>query len=324
MSNRARSAPANPVLLALVGSACISSSAVLVSLADQPPGTTGFYRCALALPGLALLSGAEGRRLGRRSPNRRVAAALAGAFLGFDLVLWAHAIYDVGAGVATVLGNLQVVFVAALAWLVMRERPGRNFVLALPVVVGGVVLVSGLGAPSPAGTHPLAGALYGVATSISYSVFLLLLRRAASGLAHVAGPMLDATAGAAAAALVLGLALGEMRFGAPLAALGWLATLSLVSQTVGWLFITSALPRLPAAVSALLLLIQPAGSLVLAAAVLGQRPSGLQVLGAVLVCSGVAVAALRTSGRQRPVPAAARPGGDLGTVPSLLGEEAAG
>ena len=44
----------------------------------------------------------------------------AGLFLAIDLVLWNHAISDVGAGVATVIGNLQVLFVAVFAWLVLR------------------------------------------------------------------------------------------------------------------------------------------------------------------------------------------------------------
>lgn len=289
------SPPANrfpaPVVLALVGSACTSSSAIVVRLAGQAAGTTGFYRCALALPGLALLAGLERRRLGGRRGRARLAAAGAGAFLGIDLVLWTHSIYDVGAGVATVLGNLQVLFVAAIAWLVMREKPHRDMLVALPVVAVGVVLVGGLAGGAASGDRPLAGVSFGVATSLSYALFIILLRRTAGNSRHVAGVLLDATVGSALSALVLGTALGEMSFAPPLHALGWLAVLALTSQTVGWLLITSALPRLPAAVSALLLLFQPACSLLLAALVLGEVPGGLQVLGAVLVCCGVLVGA---------------------------------
>lgn len=67
--------------------------------------------------------------------------------------------------------------------------------------------------------------------------------------------------------------------------------LALTSQTLGWLLITSSLARLPAALSSLLLLFQPAASLVLAAIVLSQRPTPLQLVGAVLVCGGVVMAA---------------------------------
>jgi drug/metabolite transporter (DMT)-like permease len=124
-----------------------------------------------------------------------------------------------------------------------------------------------------------------------------MLRANTKELPHVAGPLADATGGAALASLVFGLALGQMRFSVPLHALGWLVVLALTSQTLGWLLITSALPHLPAAVSSLLLLFQPAASLVLAAIVLSERPTPLQLLGAALVCGGVLLASLsRTPG----------------------------
>ena len=75
------------------------------------------------------------------------------------------------------------------------------------------------------------------------------------------------------------------------AAFGWLALLALVSQTLGWLLITSSLPHLPASISSLLLLLQPAAALLLAAAVLGQQPTVIQLLGVTLVCAGVLITA---------------------------------
>jgi drug/metabolite transporter (DMT)-like permease len=264
-------------------------------LAGTAAGTTAFYRCALALPGLVVLALIEQRRRGRRAFADRARAAVAGAFLGVDLILWTHAIYDVGAGVATVLGNLQVVFVAFVAWAFFRERLRSPFVVALPVVMLGVVLVAGLTGQSGLGYHPLAGVLYGLGTSVTYAAFLLVLRGSTHGSSHVAGPLADATAGAALAALGLGAALGQLSFAPPLRAFGWLLLTAFTSQTVGWLLITWSLPRLPAALSSLLLLIQPASALVLAAVVLSQRPTALQLVGAALVCGGV-LAAARSGG----------------------------
>jgi drug/metabolite transporter (DMT)-like permease len=279
-----------PILLATLGAACISASAVLVKLANTGPATAAFYRCFFALPVLVALAVLEQRRRGRRPVGARLGAVFAGLFLAVDLVLWNHAIADVGAGVATVLGNLQVLFVTATAWAVFHERPGRRFLLALPVVLTGVVLVSGLVGATQAGLHPLAGIGYGLGTSIAYTGFLLILRQSTSGAPHVAGPLAEATLGSAAGALLLGLAFGGLRFGIPLPSLGWLLLLAMTSQTAGWLLITSSLPRLPAAVSSLLLLLQPAASILLAAAVLAERPSALQLAGAVLVCGGVLAA----------------------------------
>jgi drug/metabolite transporter (DMT)-like permease len=53
-------------------------------------------------------------------------------------------------------------------------------------------------------------------------------------------------------------------------------------------------------VSSLLLLFQPAASLVLAAIVLSERPTPLQLLGAALVCGGVLLASLSRTTRGVP------------------------
>jgi drug/metabolite transporter (DMT)-like permease len=286
-----------PVARAALGAACISSSAILVTLANVGPATTAFYRCLLALPVLVPLAVLEQRKNGPRPLKRRVSAWAAGLLLAVDLVLWNHSIADVGAGVATVLGNLQVLFVAVLAWMLFRERPGRRYLIMLPVVLLGVVLVSGLVGGRAAGLDPLAGIGYGFGTSVAYAGFLLILRQTAGPAKHIAGQLADATAGAAIGSLVLGLAFGGLQFHIPWHSFGWLLLLALMSQTVGWLLITSSLPRLPAAVSSLLLLLQPAAALVLADIVLGEQPTLIQVLGAGLVCAGVLAATWARSAR---------------------------
>lgn len=293
-----RSAPGRPTLTATLGAACISSSGILVTLAHVGAITTAFFRCALALPVLVPLAVLEQRQLGPRPLASRLSAVTAGLFLAVDLVLWNHAIADVGAGVATVLGNLQVLFVAVFAWLVLRERPGSRYLVMLPVVLVGVVLVAGMVGGHAAGLDPLAGIGFGVGTSAAYACFLLILRTTSGQAPHVAGQLADATAGATAGAIVLGLILGSLQFDIGWPSLGWLLLLALLSQTVGWLLITSSLPRLPAAMSSLLLLLQPAAAMVLADVILGERPTLVQDAGALLVCLGVLGAARAAHGEQ--------------------------
>jgi drug/metabolite transporter (DMT)-like permease len=284
----------SPLLLAVLGAASISASGIIIELADTGPATAAFFRCFLALPLLAALALLERRRRGPRQPAAHVRAFVAGLFLAVDLVLWNHAIAEVGAGVATVLGNLQVLFVAIAAWAVFRERPQRRFVIMLPVVMAGVVLVSGMVGGDEGGGHPLAGIGYGIGTSVAYAAFLLILRRAGAASAHVAGPLAEATSGAALGSLLLGLVFGGMPWHIGWHSFGWLLLLALSSQTLGWLLITSSLPRLPAAISSLTLLLQPAAAMLLAYIVLGERPTLIQVAGAAVVCSGVLAVSLST------------------------------
>src|SRR5205807_8705281 len=130
-----------------------------------------------ALPPLWLLARREDRKLGPQPMTLRRAAWLAGAFFAADLLLWHYSIEKVGAGLATVLGNTQVVIVGLLAWALFRERLSRNALLAIPVAMLGILLISGVLEKGAYGSDPKLGALYGVLTGIAYSGFLLALRR---------------------------------------------------------------------------------------------------------------------------------------------------
>jgi len=48
-----------------------------------------------------------------------------------------------GTAVVSAAITLQALFIAGLAWTVMREKPSQQLLIMLPVVLGGVVLVSG-------------------------------------------------------------------------------------------------------------------------------------------------------------------------------------
>src|SRR3954462_2471115 len=145
-----------------MGAAIIAFSAILVSLAEVSPETAAVFRCAYAVPLLFALAVRERRRYGPRPRRDRWLGVAAGALFSADLIFWHHAIHDVGAGLATVLGNLQVVIVAFIAWAVLSERPEARVVVAVPVVLSGVVLISGVLEHGAYGADPARGVLYGV------------------------------------------------------------------------------------------------------------------------------------------------------------------
>jgi drug/metabolite transporter (DMT)-like permease len=122
----------------------------------------------------------------------------------------------------------------------------------------------------------------------------------------VAGSLFESTLGAAVTAVVTGFALHDFRLGHAWTALGWLLLLALTSQVLGWMLITVSMPRLPAWLVSVLLLVQPAGTMALGAAILGERPSAEQLGGVALILAGVLIA---VSGRRdrAPVPADTEP-----------------
>ena len=274
----------------VLGALAIAFSSILVRLSHASPSTAAIFRCAYALPLLWLIAWREDRRLGARAWRDRRWAVLSGVFFAADLLLWHHSIGDVGAGLATVLANIQVVLVPLVAWAVLSERPGRRVLAALPVALVGVVLISGALEHGAYGRNPARGAFFGLAAGVAYVGFLLLLRRGGVDLRRPGGPLFDATGVATVLCILVGVVIGEARLVPVWPGAGWLVTLALTSQVLGWLLISSSLPRLPAALTSLLLTVQPVGSVALAAIILGESPSSLQLVGVALVLAGLVTA----------------------------------
>ena len=66
--------------------------------------------------------------------------------------------------------------------------------------------------------------------------------------------------------------------------------LALSSQVLGWLLISVSLPRLPALLTSIVLMLQPVSAVFLAALLLSEAPSSVQLLGVAIVIAGVAFA----------------------------------
>jgi drug/metabolite transporter (DMT)-like permease len=304
-----RMARPSPVVTALAGASCTAASAVLVRLSGSSPTAAALFRCAFALPVLGVIVLIDRRRPRRVDMSRRAAwmARCSGLLLAVDLVVWSYSIASVGAGLATVLGNLQVVVVAAVAWVLLHERPQRSLLMALPILLVGVALVGGVAGSATYGAHPVLGVIFGVGASIASAGFILVLRQAMSpsggtvqaGAVGVVRPLYEATLGATFGAAVLAVTTSDFRIGGGATSLAWLAVLALNSQVVGWLLISASLPRVPAAMTSTLLLIQPAGAIALGALILGENPSGEQFVGVGLILFGVVIAAVRRAPRRR-------------------------
>ena len=225
-------------------------------------------------------------------------------------MFWHHAIEAVGAGLATVLGNLQVIIVGFFAWLLLGERPSRATLLALPIVLAGVILISGvvgqrrvrrstaarghprhrdgdllLGLPAD---HPVGWSRRRAARPVQWRS-----RRSSS-----CSPRSSSARSAATS---------TSRRGPQ--SLFWLALLGITSQSAGYLLISISLPRLPAIITSIILLTQPVMSMGLAIVLLGETPSPTQLLGVALVIGGIAGATIPVARvrdglmRARPAPA---------------------
>ena len=288
----------SPVIrvIALLGVLAISFTAILVRLADVTPLTAGFFRAVYAIPILLALWLSTRRSDERTQADRRLGFA-SGLILAVDLWLFHAAIAAIGAGLGTLLANIQVVFVALAAWAIHDERPSTTAFVAIPVVFTGVALLSGLGRADAYGSDPVAGVILGAFSGIAYASFILTFRAANRSQSSAIGTLLDATVGVAIGTGLFGLITGtiDLRFVWP--AHGWLLILAVVAQVFGWIMLGYALPRLAALTTSVLIMIQPIGALIWGALIFSERLSPLQGAGVAIILAGVTAINVRGSVR---------------------------
>lgn len=288
--------PHRALLAALAGAVIISFSAILFQLSGVTASTGTFFRAFYALIAIQLAL-AFTKAPVVRTPRERNIALVAGVFLAIDVWFWQTAIGHIGTGLATLIANSQVVIVSLLAWAVLSERPSTRTFVSMPVVMGGLVLITGLGGADAFGSNPVLGVVLAVSAAVFYSAFLMLYRRANTSLGPVLRVLRDVLVGSTVGALATGLISGDLDFVPSWPAHGWLLLLALGAQVWGWMLIGYALPRLPSAHTSFAILLQPSLTLVWGAIIFTERPSLIQWFGVAIVLAGIATVTL--PGRRR-------------------------
>ncbi len=246
------------LLRVFAGAVIISFSPVFVKMVDVGPSQTAFYR--LFFGGVALLAVALWRGQHFAAPKGVYAVTLGAAlFFGFDLECWHRSILLVGPGLATILGNFQVFLVALAGALLLRERIPVRLLVAMPLAVAGLWLLLGVTPDSLSGDM-LPGVGYGFATAFWYALYILLLRRSQGMAGQLPAEANMALVSLACAALIgLGVLGRGGEFSIPDAgSLAVLLVYGVFCQGLGWLLLSSGLPRLPASLGGLVMLAQPA------------------------------------------------------------------
>jgi drug/metabolite transporter (DMT)-like permease len=241
----------------LAGAACLSTGAVWVKLAEVPPSVSAFWRMAFGalFLGIWLLWTRRPFLARGKGSGLYLLAALAFAV---DLFLYHRSILLVGPGLATLLANFQVFVLAVVGGLLFREALGSRFFGGLAMAIVGLWLMVGIGWAAFTPEYRV-GVWFGLATALAYATYILLLRRAqqAVGASRPETGLWQVSL-ACAAMMWLSVAVeGHSVVVTDAASLGYLALLGLVTQVGGWLLILYAIPRLPASLVGLLLLLQP-------------------------------------------------------------------
>jgi drug/metabolite transporter (DMT)-like permease len=244
------------ILQMLAGAFMISFSAIFVKLADVAPTCSAFYRVFFGfffLLAIAVLK----KNLTKPPPTQLFLIAFCGLAFALDLFFWHESIIYVGPGLATLLGNFQVFLLAAVSIFFLGERARPRFLASLPIAVFGLFLIVGLDWHNLSSAYKT-GIYFGLLTAVCYSVYLLGLKKAQASGNH--SPVFALMLVCLCCALFLGLKMtrsGDSFHIPNLKTLLSLVSLGFFCQTVGWMLIAGALPKIQTSLAGLMLLLQP-------------------------------------------------------------------
>ncbi len=275
------------------GGAFISTTSVLVKFAHVPPTVSAFWRMLFGgiMLAIALVALRQWRAMRWSDALWMLSPALAFAA---DLFFWHRSILDVGPGLATLLGNLQVFMMALAGVILHREKLSWQFLVGLVLAFSGLWLLIGQGW-SQSGHDYQVGVLFGVLTAVCYAAYMLTFRHAQRERSQLASSQLLAITSLLCAGILAilcaadgeGFAIPDLRTLAALIALG------LVGQCLGWVLISRAMPQLPTSVVGLLLLLQPVLSFLMDVVLFHRITRPVEWVGLALSLCGIFVGSMR-------------------------------
>ncbi len=270
----------------LGGAIAIGFAPIGLRLSDFGPQATAFWRFMFALPMIAAVIYASGGKLGRPSAM----ALIAGTFFGLDVAFWHASLLMTSVANATFLVNLGNAAVGFIAWIMLREKPTKIWLVAMAVaLLGAFFLSQGAAAGNPGA---LAGDLLALVAAVMVGLYLFFAK-----LARRKETAMQVLFWSTAATLVVAAIASGVRNEALLPPQpGWLLwplALAVVAHVVGQGLIVAGVGRTPAAAGGLLLLIQPVTAALIAWALFGEALTQVQLAGCALILCGVWLAGRR-------------------------------
>lgn len=285
------------VLWIVLSAAGFGAMAIFAKLAyaDGVTLTTMLF-LRFTLAGLLLAAWGALRRMAWPR-GRDLALLIAMGALGYvgQAYCYFSALQFASAGLVALLLYLYPAIVTVLSALLFGRRVGGGRVLAVVIALAGTALAVG----GDLRSEPI-GIVLGVAAAVIYSLYIL----AGEGVMSRIAPMPAATVVMLAAAAVYAGAAISGGFAWPQSTQGWLAVaaIAVFSTLVAILGFFEGLDRLGAADASTLSTLEPLITLTLAAAVLGEAVTAVQLVGGGLILGAVAYLAHSPQGRRPGIP----------------------
>jgi drug/metabolite transporter (DMT)-like permease len=285
-----------PFLVLGVGVAVVSFAAILIRFAHAEGASSlaiAAVRLTVAALVLAPFAWARAGREMLRLPRRDLGLCmLSGALLAAHFWAWITSLEHTSVASSTALVTTNPLWVALASAIVLRERPGVAAMAGILLTLAGSGLIFGADASRAPGSQaaPMLGNVLALVGAMSASGYLLVGRALRTRVSLTAYIWL-AYSGAAILLLAAAMARGVAFMTLPSAAWMFMVALALGPQLIGHTTFNWALRRLTATFVAVAILGEPVGAAILAWLVFEEGFTALQLIGFVLLLSGIFVAA---------------------------------
>lgn len=270
------------LLSLLAGAMIIGLSPILVRLSDVSPLASAFYRVALALPLLWIISRRDATAVTTGFDMRLL---IPGLLFAGDLALWHLSIHYTYIANATILANTAPLFVSLGAWLLLKEHLRAGFLFSMGLAMLGIMLL--MSESMQMDMQHIGGDLLGLGTAVFYGLYLLSMRWLRRDYPTM---ILMWWSSLVSAVCLLPLALLDQHATMiPQSMQGWLILLLLawLAHVAGQGLITYALAHLAASFSSVTLLLQPLVASLLAWQYFNEQLSLLQMSGITVTMIGI-------------------------------------
>lgn len=274
-------------ILVFAGAFLISFAAFFVKGAAMDPSVIAFYRLLFGSIALMLITAARRERLSPAGPTLRF-VMLSGALFCCDLLLWHESIVLIGPGIATIVANFEVLFLAIYGVIFLGEKLTWPQKLAMPLALAGLSLLLDIhrNALPP---YIVKGVMLSIISAMFYAAYILSVRKTQSMEGQLA-PVPNMAWVSTFAFMCVGLfCLGTGKsFVIPdVKTLSILAGLGIVCQSFGWLLLSQGLPLLSPFRAGLIMLTQPALSYLWDLLFYGGASGLTNIVGAVIAIAAI-------------------------------------
>ncbi|WP_373895137.1 DMT family transporter [Virgibacillus sp. CBA3643] len=289
-----RRPPFNPYIAVVIGVITVSSSAVLVKLADSAPSAIiANYRLLFAvimmLPVVLLKYRHEFRLISRQD---WILSILAGVFLAVHFILWFESLNYTSVASSVVLVTLQPIFAFLGTYVFFKERFSSGAIISMIIALFGSFLISW-------GDFQLSGmALFGdilaLFGAIAITVYFLFGQRVRKNLSLMTYTFV--VYGASSVTLIIyNMAQSNPFFGYPADHWWIFLALAIFPTFFGHTLFNWALKWLSTSTISMGIVFEPVGASILAYFILGEVVTWAQLLGGSIVIFGLCLFILSTS-----------------------------